>query len=278
MKISENVKLTASIIRANKNEGGNFTITDNAEVKKSDTAQTLRIHTDLFNMKGNSSCTADYIYCDEISMSGNSQAFTHHVGENMDSIKLLEESSLIIEADKERHEGYGENRGIERITSIAIDDSAQLTVKSYYDDAIYVYPYFGRITVSGNGILKVIGTSDNMFGINIGNSAFGSLIINDEASVIIEECIIGVMAQLIEINGGTLSVKCHKTGIAVIVDQIVSEYADFNPGFFINGEIVSQSCEGYTFGEYADIVYDVMQKDGDPLSSYSVTVKSQTIE
>lgn len=117
VKISENVKLTASIIRANKNEGGNFTITDNAEVKKSDTAQTLRIHTDLFNMKGNSSCTADYIYCDEISMSGNSQAFAHHVGEHMDSIKLLEESSLIIEADKERHEGYGENRGIEYSTS-----------------------------------------------------------------------------------------------------------------------------------------------------------------
>lgn len=64
---------------------------------------------------------------------------------------------------------------------------------------------------------------------------------------------------------------------AVFIDKVVSPYAEFVPGLYINGEIISQSCDNW---ETAEIVShaDAIVSDGKVLEDFSLTVKQKPKE
>lgn len=143
---------------------------------------------------------------------------------------------------------YRGGASIYTVREITISDNARLYADNsgQDDDTIFFYNHNGTMKISGNGILEINGNPHSC-GVNLEESAFGTLSVNDNGRVIINGSTICVFAQKVILNGGTMELNSCEEGVAIAIDTIVSPYADFEPGYFINGEIISENPEGWEF-------------------------------
>ncbi|MBD5104010.1 MAG: leucine-rich repeat domain-containing protein [Ruminococcaceae bacterium] len=143
---------------------------------------------------------------------------------------------------------YRGGAAIYMVQGITISDNARLYADNsgQDDDTIFFYYHNDIMKISGNGILEINGNPYS-YGVNLEESAFGTLSVNDNGRVIVNGSAICVFAQKIILNGGTMELNSCDEGVAIAIDPIVSPYADFEPGYFINGEIISEDPEGWEF-------------------------------
>lgn len=165
------------------------------------------------------------------------------------------------------------------VTCTDISDNAQLTVVCNDTPVYGMYCYGGhngRITVSDNGMFYITGSSG--YGVYLDNSADGTLEMNDDSRVTIDGFDVGLIAQRVDINGGTLDISSNIC--AMQIDDIISPYSIFETVLSINGDVISQSCDwkvtDYTEEENEQYgwCYDILRSadTGEPLKDFSITV------
>lgn len=162
-------------------------------------------------------------------------------------VTLSDNSSMNIINDLPDN-SYRGGAAIYTVRGITINDNARLYADNsgQDDDTIFFYYHNDTMKISGNGTLEINGNPYS-YGVNLEESVFGRLSVNDNGRVIVNGSAICVFAQKIILNGGTMELNSCDEGVAIAIDPIVSPYADFEPGYFINGEIISENPEGWEF-------------------------------
>lgn len=218
---------------------------------------------------------SNFILCENISLSDNGKIKTKRA-EYIRSLYLKGNSYMEIIMDEDYSNWYSGGRAIDCVQTIEITDNAKLYTENKGCETIFCYPNYAKVKVSGKGILEIKGNPASI-GLSLDDSAFGTLVINDEATVKITDAGACVYAQKIIINGGTLECHSAKGGGAVFIDKVVSPYAKFVPGLYINGEIISQSCDNWETAEIESYA-DAIVSDGKVLEDFSLTVKQKPKE
>lgn len=219
------------------------------------------------SISGNGEFRSGHIGYENISLSENAKIKAKRLG--YVNLTLSGDSYMEVIMDEDYTNSYSGGSAIGNAKKINIDDNAKLYVENKKGETIYSYSGDAKVTVSGKGILEIKG--------NPGNSALyldGCILtINDEGTVKItgaEEC---VSAEKIIINGGTLD--CHASGYGTAI-LIVPFKDNTVSGLFINGEIISQSCDNWemTIGSSIGII----TSEGKKLKDFSITVKQKEKE
>lgn len=228
-----------------------------------------------------------YLECAEIrggdlTLRGNAKVKTSHC-HYIDTLSLSGNSVLEVVTDYEKYSklemGYDLNRCLNMVLYTYIKDDARLSVVC--DTPVCgMYSnggrHFGEIKVSDNGILDISGNS--RYGIALDDTAFGTLTMNGNSKVNISGFDIGLVAQRVDINGGTLDI--HSNKCALQIDDIISPYANFEPILSINGDIYSQSSD-WKFTKFTDAemelydwYYQILRsaETGETLKDFSITV------
>lgn len=221
-----------------------------------------------------SSLYSDEVNCGDLRLSNNALLSTKYCT-SYDTISINDESRMEVTADPDDYPKYKDTYGMGRaITTehIEIYGYAELSVTNYCHQAIYISDNFGDIKLYDNGKLFVMGNSHSL-GIDLDDTAYGTLELNDNSTVSIEGSYVCIISQAININSGTFICNSTKDGAAIIINN---RYGDkFDIGININGEIVEQTPSDIEFIPDGDSeVYDIMVSDGNAVISYKVTVKS----
>lgn len=215
-----------------------------------------------------------YLRADSLCLSENSHAELKKA--EFGYVTLSDNSSMNIINDLPDN-SYRGGAAIYTVRGITINDNARLYADNsgQDDDTIFFYNHNDTMKISGNGILEINGNPHSC-GVNLEESAFGTLSVNDNGKVIVNGSTICVFAQKIILNGGTMELNSCDEGVAIAIDTIVSPYADFEPGYFINGEIISENPEGWEF-EKLDWT-EGMALGGNWVESYFVSVRQKETE
>lgn len=186
-----------------------------------------------------------YLYADSLCLFYNSHAELK-TGE-FDNVTLSGNSSMNIINDLPDN-SYRGGAAINYIDKLTISDNARLYADNSEQkcDTIYFSRNAGtRLEISGGGSLEINGNPHSC-GVNL-DSSFGTLKVNDNGNVIVNGSTVCVFAQKIILNGGTMELNSREEGVVIAIDPIRSSYEDFEPGYFINGEIISENPEGWEF-------------------------------
>lgn len=227
------------------------------------------------NVSGNGEFIGDYIQYDNISLSGNGQIKIRKV-EYIENLMLSGDSYMEVIMDENYTNSYSGGTAIDCVEIIRIDDNAKLYVENKGCTSVSCYPNGAKVIVSGKGVLEIKGNPENI-ALSLDNSTFGTLTINDEGTVKITDAKVCVFAPDITINGGTLDCHASENGTAIFIDTAVSPYANFVPGLYINGEIISQSCDNFGMTSVSNYI-DAIASEGKTLKDFSVTVKQKEKE
>lgn len=226
------------------------------------------------SLKDDSYIEFRYLCTDSLCLSENSHAELKKA--QFGYVTLLGNSSMNIINDLPDN-SYRGGASIYTVRGITISDNARLYADNsgQNDDTIFFYNHNGTMKISGNGTLEINGNPYSC-GVNLEESAFGTLSVNDNGRVIINDSTICVFAQKIILNGGTMELNSCDEGVAIAIDTIVSPYADFEPGYFINGEIISENPEGWEFEKLEWT--EGMALGGNWVESYFVSVRQKETE
>ena len=288
MSVVGNGTLTAKKIESVNSHYSSFiVISENVRIYgKTDYENDTKLNTPMrfsgVYVEGNSYLECAEIRGGDLTLRGNARVKTSHC-HYIDTLSLSGNSVLEVETDYEKYSkldmGYDLNDCLNMVLYTYIRDDARLSVVC--DTPVCgIYSsgsrHFGEIKISDNGILDISGNS--RYGISLDNTAFGTLTMNGNSKVNISGFDIGIAAQRIDINGGTLDIHANKC--AVQIDDIISPYANFEPILSINGDIASQSCDwevtDFTEDEMEqyDWYYDILRsaETGEPLKDFSITV------
>ncbi len=227
------------------------------------------------SISGNGEFTGGYIQFNNISLSQNAKMKVKHL-EYIENLMLSGNSYMEVIMDENYTNVYSGGRAIDSVETIRIDDNAKLYVENKGCTSVFCYPNLAKVIVSGKGVLEIKGNPENI-ALSLDGSALGTLTINDEGTVKITDAKVCVFAQDITINGGTLDCHASEGGTAIFIDTAVSPYANFVPGLYINGEIISQSCDNFGMTSVSNYI-DAIASEGKTLKDFSVTVKQKEKE
>ncbi len=227
------------------------------------------------SISGNGEFTGGYIQFNNISLSENAKMKVKHL-KYIEKLMLSGNSYMEVIMDENYTNVYSGGRAIDCVETIRIDNNAKLYVENKGCTSVFCYPNLAKVIVSGKGVLEIKGNPENI-ALSLDNSAFGTLTINDEGTVKITDAKVCVFAPDITINGGTLDCHASEGGTAIFIDTAVSPYANFVPGLYINGEIISQSCDNWEMTSVSNYI-DAIASEGKTLKDFSVTVKQKEKE
>lgn len=250
--------------------------------------------------KGNGSLEAPMMYAKEISLTegvkitGNPKISAYHYDRNdIDTLflSLSEEASLECRKIKASltltdHSRLDIQTGC--CSSVSLSDSSEMNVETieiaiglrisgnarffadnsrYGSDTIELTTGAAYCTISDNGFLEING---NHSGMGMWFSYTGTLTLNGNAKVKIDGARTCIYAQRIELNGGTLDLNAAEGGTAIRLVDRLAWYTNLEPGYFINGEILSENISD------REMLYDiVLCSDGKPVSNYFIQVRER---
>ena len=288
MSVFGNGTLTAEKIESTNSYYSSFiVISENVRIYgktdyENDTKLNMPMRFSGVYVEGNSYLECAEIRGGDLTLRGNAKVKTSHF-HYVDTLSLSGNSVLEVVTDYEKYSklemGYDLNRCLNMVLYTYIKDDARLSV--ICDTPVCgMYSnggrHFGEIKISDNGILDISGNS--RYGIALDDTAFGTLTMNDNSKVNISGFDIGLVAQRVDINGGTLDI--HSNKCALQIDDIISPYANFEPILSINGDIASQSSV-WKFTKFTDEemeqydwYYQILRsaETGETLKEFSITV------
>lgn len=246
-------------------------IIENEELSSED----YDIITDSLSLSGESILECREVKTDYLRLSNH--AYADIQSGRFDEITLRDDSTMNVILNKPNRGTYATDRAI-TVERVRISDNARLFAENteiftdhseFFCQTIFFENNGGYFTISDNGFLEIKGNGVGN-GINLEYTAFGTLTLNGNAKVKIDNANVCIHAAKIVLNGGTLELNAAGGTPAILIDTVVSPYSDFEPGYFINGEILSENISD------RKMLNDIVLCDGeDPVSNYFIQVRER---
>lgn len=236
------------------------------------------IITDSLSLSGESSLECREVKTDFFSL--DDRAYMGIQSGRFGEMYLSDDSAMDVILNEANRVNYTAYRAITVGHCIRISDNARLFVDNSKhpvenrSDAIFFYQNDGSLTVSDNGTLEIKG-NHLAEAINLEYTARGTLTVNGNAKVKIDGAGTCINAAKIILNGGTLELNAAEENPAIMIETVVLPYSDFESGYFINGEILSENISDREM-LHREMIYDfVLCSDGKPVSSYFIQVRER---
>lgn len=191
------------------------------------------------------------------------------------SVSLSDDSVMDVAAESPNREYYSQHGMLDVEFRILINGNARLFADSslYENDAIRFLYTRGNLTISDNGTLEIKGNSVGN-GIRFGDDS-GVITVNADAKIKIDDARECIYAGKIILNGGTLDLNAMEGKPVIRTEPPGWSDPDFKPGYFINGEILSENISDRKM-LYDIVLYDIVLCDGeDPVSNYFIQVRER---
>ncbi len=255
----------------------NAKIIENAELLK----DRYCVITDRLILSGESRLECGVIDADSLTLKERAYVGirTGHFGE----MELLGDSAMDVVLDSSKRKGYGMNRALAVARDIQIADNARLFADNsrYSDDTIFlggedIWNREGDLSISDNGILEIKGNRHSSgISLECQNTTTGTLKISGNAKIKIDGSRRCIYAQKIVLNGGTLDLNAadRSASAAILIDlyrtSISYAFSSFEPGYFINGEILSENVSDWTIED------GYLSSGGAAVSNYFIQVRER---
>lgn len=224
------------------------------------------LNADYLDLWGNSRLEYEKIAVDDVDVRDN--AYLKLKSLICDRITLYDNGTAEIVNDIPEVSGLA-GCAVRGVRTVYILDNARLYAdnsKQNYD-TLFFYGSTPRLTVSGGGQLEINGSNMGA-GISMLGLSRGTVNVYGEGSIVINGSKSCIEAPTVVIGGGSMELNACDGGQVI---RTADKDEDFESGYFVSGEVLSESPQGWEMVTENGI--GVMCCDGKAVTSYSVSVK-----
>lgn len=215
---------------------------------------------------GDGALYCSVLHTDNISLHDNGRLECMHC-EAYNDIYLSQNAVLYAEGDRE----YGDWYTVSSRLGITMSGNSRMEVRNGLVAAVLCN--WGDITLSDNAVMD-ISVTDGWAdcGIRLGRSLL-AITLNDSAQLNVSGFITCIDAPKISINSGGLSCTACEGGQAVDLQYSQSPYADFEPGFYVDGRVTEFSTDIAVFDEDFSLMTEDEKTAIEQAESISIKVR-----